>query len=548
MGLVRQVRYVLWSEGSGNRLLQGQILAKRAKADSATIGKPDRRPSRLSAVSTGVPGLDEVVCGGLPPDRLYLLDGEPGTGKTTLGLQFLLAGREAGERGMYVTLSETAEELRSTASSHGWALDGIDVIELNELQPRVDEAYTLFHPSEVELQETVDIILRAIEEKAPARVVVDSLSEMRLLARDPLRFRRQILSLKQFFVGRRCTVLLLDDRSAPDGDMQLHSLAHGVILLEHLSMEYGADRRRLEVRKLRGSHFFGGYHDFRIRTGGLVVYPRLETGAPSENLLAKTIQSGVSELDAMLGGGLTSGTSTLVTGAAGTGKSILCTHYGLAAADRGDVVRFYLFDERIAVFRARAQALGLPLAAAEKSGRVVLHQIEPTQMSPGEFSHLVRDEVERDGVGMVVIDSINGYLQAMPSEKLLSIQVHELLSYLANHNVTSVLTLVQRGIFGGPVEEAAEVSYLADTVILLRYFEHAGAVRQAMSTVKKRSGRHERTIREFRIDRGGMHVGEPLASFRGVLSGIPEYEGRDEPLMHGSTNDAPTSRSKRRNA
>jgi circadian clock protein KaiC len=498
--------------------------------------------------NTGVPGLDEIVCGGLPPDRLYLLDGEPGTGKTTLGLQFLLAGREAGERGMYVTLSETAEELRSTATSHGWDLDGVDVIELNELQPRVDEAYTLFHPSEVELQETVDIILRAIEEKSPARVVVDSLSEMRLLARDPLRFRRQILSLKQFFVGRRCTVVLLDDRSAPDGDMQLHSLAHGVVVLEHLSMEYGADRRRLEVRKLRGSLFVGGYHDFRIRTGGLVVYPRLETGGPVEKLLAKTIQSGVSELDAMLGGGLTSGTSTLVTGAAGTGKSVLCTHYGLAAADRGEVVRFYLFDERIAVFRARAQALGLPLRAAEKSGRVVLHQIEPTQMSPGEFSHLVRAEVERDGVGMVVIDSINGYLQAMPSEKLLSIQVHELLSYLANHNVTSVLTLVQRGIFGGPVEEAAEVSYLADTVILLRYFEHAGAVRQAMSTVKKRSGRHERTIREFRIDRGGMHVGEPLAAFRGVLSGIPEYEGRDEPLMQRSSNDAPTSRGRRRNA
>jgi len=489
--------------------------------------------------NTGVPGLDEVLCGGLSPDRLYLVDGEPGTGKTTLGLQFLLAGRDAGERVMYVTLSETAEELRSTAGSHGWSLDGIDVIELNELQPRVDEAYTLFHPSEVELQETVGIILRAIEDRSPARVVVDSLSEMRLLARDPLRFRRQILSLKQFFVGRRCTTILLDDRSAPDGDMQLHSLAHGVVVLEHLAMEYGADRRRLEVRKLRGSQFFGGFHDFRIRTGGLLLYPRLETGAPIQKLQAKTIESGVSELDAMLGGGLTSGTSTLVTGAAGTGKSILCLHYGLAAAVRGEAVKFYLFDERIAVFRARAQALGLPLRAAEKSGRVVLHQIEPTQMSPGEFSHLLRTAVERDGASMVVIDSINGYLQAMPSEKLLSIQVHELLSYLANHNVTSILTLVQRGIFGSPIEEAAEVSYLADTVILLRYFEHAGTVRQAMSTVKKRSGRHERTIREYRIDRGGLRVGEPLVTFRGVLTGTPEYEGREEPLMGGRTDAAP---------
>ncbi len=449
---------------------------------------------------------------------------------------------------MYVTLSETAEELRSTASSHGWSLNDIDVIELNELQPRVDEAYTLFHPSEVELQETVEIILRAIEEKSPARIVVDSLSEMRLLARDPLRFRRQILSLKQFFVGRCCTALLLDDRSAPDGDMQLHSLAHGVIVLEHLAMEYGADRRRLEVRKLRGSQFVGGFHDFRIRTGGLIVYPRLETGVPVEGLLAKTIESGVAELDAMLGGGLTSGTSTLLTGPAGTGKSILCMHYGLAAAKRGETVRFYLFDERIAVFRARAEALGLPLRAAEKSGKVVVHQIEPTQMSPGEFSHLVRAAVERDRANMIVIDSINGYLQAMPAEQLLSIQVHELLSYLANHNVTSILTLVQRGIFGGPIEEAAEVSYLADTVILLRYFEHAGAVRQAMSTVKKRSGRHERTIREFRIDRGGLHVGEPLASFRGVLTGIPEYEGREEPLMERMADDAPKSRGRRRNA
>jgi circadian clock protein KaiC len=498
--------------------------------------------------STGVPGLDEILCGGLSPDRLYLIDGEPGTGKTTLGLQFLLSGRAVGERGMYVTLSETAEELRSTAESHGWVLDGIDVIELNELQPRVDEAYTLFHPSEVELQETVEIILRAIEEKSPARVVVDSLSEMRLLARDPLRFRRQILSLKQFFVGRRCTALLLDDRSAPDGDMQLHSLAHGVLILEHLATEYGADRRRLEVRKLRGSRFIGGYHDFRIHTGGLVAYPRLETGAPIEKFLAKTIQSGVTELDAMLGGGLTSGTSTLITGAAGTGKSILCLHYGLAAAARDEPVRFYLFDERMTVFRARAQALGLPLRAAERSGHVVVQQIEPTQMSPGEFSHLVRTAVERDGVSMIVIDSINGYLQAMPSDTLLSIQVHELLSYLANHNVTSILTLVQRGIFGAPIEEAAEVSYLADTVILLRYFEHAGAVRKAMSTVKKRSGRHERTIREFRIDRGGMRVGEPLAAFRGVLNGTPEYQGREEPLMHRSATDAPPSRVRRRNA
>ena len=489
----------------------------------------------VTKAKTGIVGLDDVLLGGLSPNHVYLLDGDPGTGKTTVGLQFLLAGRDADQGGMYITLSETAPELLGTAASHGWNLDGIDILELSELQSeRTDETYTLFHPSEVELQRTVEIILEAIEKKSPHRVVIDSLSEMRLLARDPLRFRRQILALKQFFAGRHCTALFLDDRSAPEGDMQLHSLAHGVIMLEHFSVDYGTGRRRLQVKKLRGAQFRGGYHDFRIRTGGLDVFPRLETENVESHLAGGEILSGSPELDMMLGGGLTPGTSTLVTGAAGTGKSVLSLQYGLAAAERGERVRFYLFDERMSTFRLRARGLGMPLARAEKRGNLVVQQIEPTQMSPGEFSDVLRNAVERDGVTMIVLDSINGYMQAMPSENLLTIQVHEMLSFLGNNAVTSILTLVQHGVFGGPVDEAAEVSYLADTVVLLRYFEHAGTVRQAISTVKKRSGTHEHTIRESRVARGGLRVGKPLAEFRGVLGGIPEYLGRGDPLMESS--------------
>jgi circadian clock protein KaiC len=355
---------------------------------------------------------------------------------------------------------------------------------------------------------------------------------MRLLARDALRFRRQILALKQFFVQTDATVLFLDDRTSPDGDTQLHSLAHGVLMLEHIAVDYGSERRRLQIKKLRGRRFIGGYHDFRILTGGLQVYPRLLTGETVRLPRANAVPSGSVEMDALLGGGLTLGTSTLLTGAAGTGKSVLALQYALAACSRGEKVYCYLFDERAATFRMRAAGLGMPLRKAEASGNLVIRQVEPTQMSPGEFASLLRHNVESDGMQMVIIDSINGYMQAMPSERLLTVQVHELLSYLANHQVTSILTLVQHGVFGGPVDEAAEVSYLADTVVLLRYFEHAGAVRQAISAVKKRSGEHEHTIRECRVARGGLLVGKPLAAFRGVLTGVPEYSGREEPLMN----------------
>jgi circadian clock protein KaiC len=491
-----------------------------------------KRAAAHDRVRFGVSGLDEVLLGGLPSNHIYLIDGDPGTGKTTVALQFLMEGRDRGERGMYVTLSETADELRGTAASHGWKLSGVDIFELAEASAGTAAGdYTLFHPSEVELQETMDTVLKAIADINPQRVVIDSLSEMRLLARDPLRFRRQILALKQFFRGRQATVILLDDRSAPDGDMQLYSLAHGVIVLEHLAIDYGAERRRLQVKKLRGARFRGGYHDFRIHTGGLHVYPRLETAVPGALPNAGAVVSGSAQLDDLLGGGLTAGTSTLITGAAGTGKSVMCLQYALAAAKRGAKVGFYLFDERASTFRSRAASLRMPLKAAEAAGTISIMQIEPTQMSPGEFSAELRRSVQEDGVSMIVIDSINGYMQAMPAERLLPIQVHEILSFLANNRVTSLLTLVQHGVFGGPVDEAAEVSYLADAVVLLRYFEHEGAVRQAISVVKKRSGAHEHTIRECRVDKGGLLVGEPLVGFRGVLTGVPEYAGRDEPLM-----------------
>ena len=507
-------------------------MARQALKDTP---EPSSRSRGAAKCATGVAGLDAILGGGLAINHVYLVDGDPGTGKTTLGLHFLLTGLEHNERGMYVTLSESAAELRETATSHGWSLEGLDIVELAEVQPgRSDEAYTLFHPSEIELQQTVEVILKAIEEKQPARVVIDSLSEMRLLARDPLRFRRQILSLKQFFAGRECTALFLDDRSAPDGDMQLHSLAHGVIVLDHLSVDYGSERRRLEVKKLRGARFRGGFHDFRIRTGGLDVYPRLEIAPANGVLDPQEIASASPHLDRLLGGGLTLGTSTLITGAAGTGKSVLCTQYGLAAANRGERVHFFLFDERVSTFRARAKALGMEIEEAQDKGLFRIQQVEPTQMSPGEFADTVRNVVEHDDVRLIVIDSINGYLQAMPSERLLTVQVHELLSYLATHRVSILMTLVQHGVFGGPVDEAAEVSYLADTVLLLRYFEHAGVVRQAISVVKKRSGVHEHTIRECRVDRGGLVVGEPLVEFQGVLTGVPTYVGGTAPLMDQS--------------
>ena len=483
-------------------------------------------------VSTGITGLDEILGGGLPANHLYLLDGEPGTGKTTLALQFLLAGSQNGARGLYVTLSETRAELSEVAASHGWSLDTVDVFELSpDESVTMSEGYTLFHPAEIELQQTMDAVLASVERSGATLVVLDSLSEMRLLARDPLRFRRQILALKHYFAARDCTVLLLDDKTAPEGDLQLQSLAHGVIALEHVAQDYGSERRRLQVLKLRGLRFRGGYHDFRICTGGLAVYPRLKVDTRVLAEEQPLVVSGSAAMDSLLGGGLQGGTSLLITGPAGTGKSTLASQYACTAVARGDPVLFYLFDERLTTFRLRGQGLGLDILAPEERGTLKLRQVEPTELSPGEFANQVMAAVEHEGVRMVVIDSLNGYLQSMPEERLLPIQVHELLSYLATRGVTCIMTLVQRGIFGSPVDEAAEISYLADTVVLLRYFETNGTVRQAISVVKKRSGEHERTIREASVRRGGLHIGDPLHDFQGVLTGVPTFVGAPGDLM-----------------
>jgi circadian clock protein KaiC len=503
-----------------------------------TLTRSSKRSSQ-SAVSedlersdTGIAGLDGILGGGLPENHLYLVEGEPGSGKTTLGLQFLIAGAAKGESGMYVTLSETADELRGVAASHGWNLQGIEIFELGGLEGReVDQGYTIFHPAEVELQQTVDAVFEVVKKQNPRRLVFDSLSEMRLLAREPLRFRRQILGIKQFFTGRECTVMMLDDKTAPEGDLQLHSLAHGVILLEHVALEYGSERRRLQVTKVRGLQFRGGYHDFRVTTGGIQVYPRILHDVPKGNIGNKTIKTGSKSLDTLLGGGITCGTSVLITGAAGTGKSVLSTQFARAALDRGEKVRFYLFDERLSTFRQRTEALGISVDQEIDSEMLTMRQVEPTDLSPGEFASEVVRAVEEENVYLIVIDSINGYMQSMPEERLLPIQIHELLSFLSNNGVTCIMTLVQHGIFGNPVDEAAEVSYLADTVILMRYFEVQGSVRQAISVVKKRSGDHERTIRECQVGKGGLIVGEPLREFHGVLTGVPNYVGSEEPLM-----------------
>jgi circadian clock protein KaiC len=361
---------------------------------------------------------------------------------------------------------------------------------------------------------------------------------MRLMARDPLRFRRQILAMKQFFASRESTVVLLDDKTSPGDDLQLHSLAHGVIALKHVSLEYGSERRRLQVIKVRGAEFRGGFHDFRITKGGLKVYPRILHDTPRTDFSAKVLGSGSARIDALLGGGLSAGTSLLITGAAGTGKSVLCTQYAHAAVQRNEHVLFYLFDERLSTFKLRTNALGMNVDDALESGQLHIQQIEPTDLSPGEFASQVVTAVERENISLVVIDSINGYLQSMPEERLLPIQVHELLSFLSNNGVACIMTLVQHGIFGSRVDEAAEVSYLADSVILMRYFEVNGTVRQAMSVVKKRSGDHERTIRECRVSHGGLNLGEPLREFQGVLTGVPTYVGGTVSLMkNGGTTE-----------
>jgi circadian clock protein KaiC len=481
----------------------------------------DGRP-RADTSPTGVGGLDDILTGGLPRDRLYLLQGDPGVGKTTLALQWLLDGARNGERCLYVSLSETREELKGVATSHGWALSEIDVFELPMVAADLEasEDNTLFHPSEVELAETTKVLLREVDRVNPSRVVVDSLSEIRLLAQNPLRYRRQVLGLKQAFVGRRCTVMLLDDRTASDGDLQLQSLAHGVIALEQLSPLYGAQRRRLRVLKLRGVGFRGGYHDFTIETGGVRVYPRLVASTHRQTFEPYQLTSGVPALDALMGGGIDGGTSTLLMGPAGTGKSTVTMQYAAAAARAGKRVAMFAFDESPRTVLARAAAVGIELDEHLSNGQIEIRQVDPAELSPGEFVHAVRQSVEERGASLVVIDSLNGYMHAMPEEQFLTLQLHELLTYLGQMGVVTMMVAAQHGFLGsmrGPVE----VSYLADAVMVFRHFEAEGRLRKAVSVLKKRTGAHESMIRELVIGPNGVRAGEPLEQFRGIMTGVP---------------------------
>jgi circadian clock protein KaiC len=479
-----------------------------------------------SVASTGIPGLDDILAGGLTRRRLYLVEGVPGSGKTTLAIQFLIAGITQGESVLYVTLSETEEELRSVADSHGWQLDGVQIRELTppEAALEADEQNTMFHPSEIELGATTRLILDDVERLKPTRVVFDSLSELRLLAGTALRYRRQILALKQFFATRDCTVILLDDMTATDHDLQMQSIAHGVVLLEQLNPDYGAERRRVRIVKYRGVKFRGGYHDYVIEKGGLAVFPRLVAAEHRQEMTRAKLPSDLPALDALLGGGIEEGTSTLIVGPAGTGKSTLAAQFVSAAAARGQRAAMYVFDESPSMLLARCRQLGVDLAARVQAGTVALQQVDPAELTPGELVHAIRRAVEHDGAKIIVIDSLNGYLNAMPGERHLTIQLHELLMFLGQKGVATILIGAHQGLLGGQMTSPVDATYLADAVVLLRYFENRGAVHQAISVMKKRGGWHERTLREFRLDGNGIAVGRTLQEFRGVLTGVPTYE------------------------
>lgn len=478
-------------------------------------------------LGTGIDGLDDILEGGLPENHLYLIEGEPGTGKTTLALQFLLEGVRQGETALYVTLSETKSELLEVARSHGWDVSKLNIFELvpsgESLKP--ESQYTIFHPSEIELNETTTAVLEEVERLNPQRVVFDSLSEMRLLARDPLRYRRQILALKQYFSPRKCTVVLLDDKTSDTKDLQVQSLVHGVITLEHLAVELCAERRRLRVVKLRGSHFRGGHHDFKLETGGMRVFPRLVAAEYEEKISKETIKSGVAGLEELMGGEFEAGTSTLIIGPAGSGKSSLATNIAFSAAKNKDRAAIFVFDEIRQTYIARAEGLGVDVKKYIKNGLISIQQIAPAELSPGEFAHTIVQAVARDAAKVVVIDSLTGYLNSMPEERFLAIQMHELITYLNRQGVVTLLIMAQRGLFGSGIPAPIDVSYLADTVLMLRYFETSGEVRRAISVVKKRTGAHENTIRELKISSSGIRVGEPLTEFEGVLTGVPVYTG-----------------------
>jgi circadian clock protein KaiC len=489
-------------------------------------------PAAAEPVSIGIADLDDILGGGLTANRSYLLEGTPGSGKTTIALQFLLEGARRGESGLYITLSETASELREVARSHHWDLSGIELFELvsgEGLDP--DSEQSILEPSEVELGETIEGVIECVDRLRPTRVVFDSLSEMRLLAQNSLRYRRQILALKQYFSTRSCTVLMLDDRSSERGDLQLHSIVHGVITLEQAAQEYGTERRRLRVVKLRGVKYRGGFHDFIIATGGVAVFPRLVAAEHHSAFSELLTSTGVERLDQMLGGGLASGTNALFSGPSGVGKTSTAVQCALSAIRRGEKAAYYLFDEGRATMLARARYMGMDLEPHIESGALQVSQIDPAELSPGEFASRVRDAVEKQGARFIVIDSLNAFLQAMPGEKYLMLQMHEMLSYLNQQGVNTILILGQHGLIGD-VRSDVDLSYLSDTILLFRYFEAMGEMRKAVSVAKSRTTPHEPSIREFRLGPSGIMIGEPLKDFEGVLTGLPSYRG-GTPMLAG---------------
>ena len=480
-------------------------------------------------ISTGITGLDDILGGGLTPQRVYLVEGSPGAGKTTLGLQFLLDGAARGEAGLYITLSETTDELTAVAASHGWSIEALSVFELaGETALDIDAQQSVFHPSEVELGETTRNVMSKVDEVKPVRVVFDSLSEMRLLAQNPLRYRRQILALKQFFTTRNCTVLLLDDKTS-QSDQHLHSIAHGVISLEQIAKEFGKERRRVNIIKMRGIRFRGGYHDYVLNTGGITMFPRLVAAEHLRDFVPAVRSTGSGGIDALLGGGLVSGTNTLIVGPSGIGKTTVSTRCLLSALERGEKAAFYLFDEGLGTFFARSAALGMELRPFVDNGNLAIHHIDPAELAPGEFAQMLRDAVEVREVDFIVIDSLNAYLQAMPGEQYLILQMHELLSYLNQQGVTTVLVLGQHGMIG-EVKSDVDLSYLSDSTLLMRFFESNGRLRRAVTVIKSRAAEHALTIHELQLGRDGVRIGDALEGFDGVLTGLPSYRG-STPMM-----------------